>query len=115
VGDGEVVEVLDGAALVADEVVVARTFDVKARGAAFDGDLADEAGFDEIAKIVIGGGAGRAGIETIDAFEDLSGSGMAGVVNEEGHDAEALRGAAETAVFQTGDDGLGVHCYLDYV
>jgi hypothetical protein len=59
--DGVEVDVFDGAAAVADEVVMLLVLGVVAGGAAFGGDLADEAGFYEVAEIVVGGGAGERG------------------------------------------------------
>ncbi len=56
-GDGVPVDVFDVAAAVADEVVVLFVLGVVAGGAAFGGDLADEAGFYEVAEVVVGGGA----------------------------------------------------------
>jgi len=50
-------DVFDFAAAIADEMVMAHAFCVVARGAAFDGDFTDQAGFHQVAKIVVGGGA----------------------------------------------------------
>jgi hypothetical protein len=79
-GNAVEVEVFDDATGVADEVMVLDALGVKAGGTAFDGDLADEAGLNEVAEIVVGGGAGGSGIETVDAFEDFGGGGVAVVL-----------------------------------
>jgi hypothetical protein len=49
------------------------------------------------------------------AFKDLSGGGVPVVLQQERHDAEALRRAAQAAVFQALDDLLRFHRRLDYV
>jgi len=113
--DGVPPEVFYAAAAVADEVVVLLVFGVVTGGAAFGGDLADEAGFYQIAEVVVGGGAGGAWVDAVDGFEDFSGGGMLVVLHEERHDAVALRRAAEAAVFEALAYLLGFHWYLDYV
>ena len=82
---------------------------VEAGGAAFGGDLADEAGLYEVAEIVVGGGAGGARVDAVDGFKDFGGGGVLVVLHEERHDAVALRGAAEAAVFKALADLLGFH------
>ncbi len=107
--DGVPLEVFDVAAAVADEVVVLLVLGVVAGGAAFGGDLADEAGVDEVAEVVVGGGAGRAGVDAVDGFKDLGGGGVLVVREQERHDAVALGRAAEAAVFKALTDLVCVH------
>jgi hypothetical protein len=108
-GDGVEVEVFDDAAGVADEVVVLDALGVEAGGAAFDGDLANEARLNEVAEIVVGSGAGGAGVKAVDAFEDLSRGGVLVVRHQERHDAVALRGEAQAVIFESLPDLLRVH------
>jgi hypothetical protein len=89
-GDAVPVHVLDCAAGVADEVVMALAGDVEASGAAFDGNLADEAGLYEVTEIVVSGGAGRARVEAVDALKDFRSGGMSMMLKQERHHAEAL-------------------------
>ena len=55
-GDVEPLHVFHLTATVADEVVVAHTFYIEARRAAFNGNFTDQAGFDQIAQIAVDGG-----------------------------------------------------------
>jgi len=103
------IHIFDVAAAVADEMVMAHAFGIEAGGAAFDGDFADQAGFDEVAQIVINGGPGRARVEAIDGFEDFGSGGMAGMLDEEGHNAVTLRRAAQAAALEGLLDCLGIH------
>src|ERR1700722_9458477 len=52
-------DVFDFAAAIADEVVMAHSFGVVTRGAAFDGDFTDETRLHQIAEIVVGRGSPR--------------------------------------------------------
>ena len=108
-GNGVPLDVFDAAAAVADEVMMQLVLGVVTRGAAFGGNLADEAGVNEVAEIVIDGGARRARVEAIYGLEDFRGGGVLMVVHEERHDAVTLRGAAQAAVFESLTDCLGVH------
>ena len=103
------VDVFDVAAAVADEVVVLLVFRVVAGGAAFGGDLTHEARFDEVAEVVVRGGAGGAGVNAVDGFKDLGCGGVVVVFEQKRHDAVALRCTAETVVFQPLPNLLRVH------
>ena len=114
-GDGVEVDVFDDAAAVADEVMMLLVFGVVASGAAFCGDLADEAGFYEVAKIVVGGGAREAWVNAVDGFVDFGCGGVFMMRHEERHDAVALRGATQAAVFESLANCFRCHRRLDYV
>jgi hypothetical protein len=51
------IDILNIAAAVADEMVMAHTFRIKARGTALDSDFADQSCVHQVPKIVIGGGS----------------------------------------------------------
>jgi hypothetical protein len=107
--DGVPLDVFDVAAAVADEVVMLQVFGIVASGAAFDGDLPDEARFYEVAEVVVGGGAGGARVDAVDGFEDFGGGGVLVVIEQKGHDAEALRCEAQAIIFESLPDSLRVH------
>lgn len=69
-------------------------FSVEAGSPAFNGDLAHQASAHQIAKIVVGGGAGGTRIRKVDRMKDLRGGGVAMAIQEECHDRIALRRAA---------------------
>ncbi len=114
-GDGVPLDVFDLAAAVADEVVVLVVPGVVAGGAAFSGDLAHETGLDEVAEVVVGGGAGGAWVDAVDGLEDFGRGGVIVVRQQERHDAVALRGETQAAVLKSLPDLLRVHRGLDYV
>ena len=107
-GDVVPFDVFDVAAAVADEMVVLNAFGVKAGGAAFDGHFTHEAGLDEIAQIVISRGAGGAGVQTVDGFENFRGGRMTVLPGQKRHDGVALRGAAKAVGVQRASDDFGV-------
>jgi hypothetical protein len=109
------VHVLYPAADFADEVVMARSGDIEASRTTLSRDFTNQTRLDQVAQIVIGGSSRGAGIEAIYALKDLCGSGMSMMLQQEGHDAEALRCAPQTAIFESLPDSLRIHRSLDYV
>ena len=107
--DAEPFHVLDLAATVADEVMMAHSARIEAGGAAFDGDFAHQSCLHEVAEIVVSGCARRARVEAIDSLKDFGGGGMAGVLHEKGHHAVALRSAAETGCLERPFDFVRFH------
>ncbi len=69
-------DILNAAAPVANEMMMPQALGVESRGAAFDGHFTHQSRLDQIPKIVVSCGSGRARIDTIDRFEDLRGGGM---------------------------------------
>ena len=114
-GNRVVFDVFDFTAAVADEVMVLDIPGVEARGAAFDGDFTDETSLNEVAEVVVGGGARRSRIDAVDGFGDFGGGRMTGVFKKKGHHAVTLRSASQTAVFESLPNRVGVHRDLDYV
>jgi hypothetical protein len=88
-------DVFDFAAAIADEVVMAHSFGVVTRGAAFDGDFTDETRLHQIAKIVVGGGSRRARIDAIDGLEGFSRRWVAVLFHQESHHRVTLRSATQ--------------------
>lgn len=103
--------VFDIAAAIADEVMVAHAFRVVTCGAAFDGDFTHQTRLHQIAKIVVGGGARRAWIDSIDGVEGFGGGGVAVVFHQKSHHRVTLRSATQAFVFQAALDLdlVGVH------
>jgi hypothetical protein len=101
--------VLDRAAFFADEVVMLVEIRIKARCFAFACELTHQAGLGERAKIVIYGGAGGARIAMVDGAEDLLGSSVNRVTDEEVEYGVALCCGAQSGGLKGGCE-LG--CYL---
>ena len=90
-------------------MMMTQAFCVVTRGAAFDGDFAHQAGFHQIAEIVVGGGARRTWIDAINGFEGFRSGWVAVVVHQKGHHRVTLRRATEALFFQAALNGIHVH------
>ncbi len=98
-GEINAFDIVDAAAGLADEVVVAADIGVVAGGAgAFEREFANQAGGDQRVEVVVDGGAGSARVGAVDGVEDIVGSGVRGMAHEEVEHGVPLRGAAEGAV-----------------
>ncbi len=75
-GDIEPLDVFDAAALIANKMMMAVEVGVEARGLAFSGRLADQAGTGQIAQDVVYRGAGNTRIAAGQGFEDFIGGGV---------------------------------------
>ncbi len=103
------VDVLNAAATVADEVVVAYAFQIESTGAPLDGHFPHQTRLDQVPQIVIRRGPGRAGIHAVHGFEDLRSRRMSLVLHQEGHYGVALCSAPQPAAVQRPLNRLGVH------
>jgi hypothetical protein len=108
-------DILDIAATVTNEVVMAHPLGIESGGAPFDGHLTHQARLHEVTQIVIGSGPGTAWIQTIHSFEDFSRRGMPGLLHEECHHGVALRSAPQTAALQGLLYRISVDQTLDYI
>jgi len=108
-GDGEPSQVLYIATTVTNEMVMADTFCIELSGAALDGHLTDQTRLNEVAQIIVNGGARGAGIDAIDGGKDFGSSGMAVALQQEVHDRVALWRATQAAAFEGPFDRGGVH------
>jgi hypothetical protein len=103
------IHILNIAAAVADEVVVAHAFQIEPSGATLDGHFPHQTRFDQVTQIVISRGSGRARIHAIHSFEDFRSRGMPFVVRQACHHGVALRSAAQPAALEGPFNRPGVH------
>jgi hypothetical protein len=102
-------DVFDFAATIADEMMMTHAFCVVTRGAAFHGNFADQAGFHQVAKIVVGGGARGARINAVYGFESFRSGRVAVVIHQEGHHRETLGSTTQAFVLEAALDLVHVH------
>lgn len=97
-GEVNAFDVVEAAAGLADEVVVAAHIGVVAGGApTFEREFANQARADERVEVVVDGCAGSARVGAVDGMEDLVGGGVHGVAQEEVEHSVPLRRAAKGA------------------
>ena len=110
-GLGHVVplHVLNIAASVAYEVVVAHAFQIESSGAALDGHFPHQTRLHQVPEIVISRRPRRAGIHAIHGFEDLRRRGMPLVVHQACHHGVALGSAPQPLALEGMFDCVGVH------
>src|SRR5437868_13126318 len=87
------VHILDIAATVADEVVMANAFGVESRRAPVHCHFTHQTSLHQVAQIVINRSPRRARIDAVNSFENLRRRGMPGLLHQERHDSVALRSA----------------------
>ena len=86
-------QILNVAAFIANEMVMLEAFGVETSGASFHRYFAYQACPHKVIQIVIGGGAGRARVQPVYAFEDFYSCGVPVVFQQESHYGVALRSA----------------------
>src|SRR5438034_9903779 len=94
-----VLNVLNIAAAVADEVVMRHACRIESRGAALHGYFTHQTRLHQVPQIVISRGPGRTRIHAIHAFEDFRRRGMPVMFHQECHHGVALRSASQPAAF----------------
>src|SRR5579871_4881928 len=102
-------QVLNIAATVADEMVMARAFRIESRGAPFHGYFTHQTCPHQITQIVIRRGPGRARILAIDGFEDFGSRRMSRVFLQECHHSVPLCSTPQAAGLQGPLNRPGVH------
>jgi hypothetical protein len=107
------VDILNIAAVVANEVVMPRAFGVEACGTAFDGDFSHQTCLNQVPQIVIRGGPGGARIHPIHGFKDLCSRGMATAFHQEFHYGVALGRTPQPAALQGLFNRLCLHGALE--
>ncbi len=107
------IQVFHDAAAVADEMMMARAFGIKPRGAAFNGYFPHQARLHQIPQVVISGGAGTARVQAIDAFKDFGSRWMSRMLQQKSYHCVALRRIAQSALFEGTFNLRSVHKELD--
>ena len=90
-GDIEPLDVFDGAASIANKMMMTVEVGVEARGLPFSGRLTDQAGAGQVAQHIVDRGSGNARIAPRQGFEDFIGGRVDGLTHQVFEHVAALR------------------------